>query len=89
MKSYDEMILKLVSKGKISFFPTKGRIVKAVEAWVASLSEKEKDKEIVRIDKPPVKVKDVPKALAEDKDFRKFWVRKSRAYYNEFLRGKA
>ena len=88
MKAYDEMILNIVPKGKAPLLLTTTKIIKAVKAWIATLSEEEKDKQIIRLSKPPIKVRDFPKAIAEDKSFREFWVKKSIAYYNEFLKGK-
>lgn len=90
MKPYDQMILQIAPRAKVPFLLTKGKIIKAAETWIASLSEEEKDRQIIRLDgKPPVRVRDIPKTLAEDKDFRRFWIKKSVAYYNQFLRRKA
>lgn len=90
MNAYDEMVLKIVVlKGKEPLLLATAKIVEAVQQYVDTLSEEEKDRELVRLGgKPPIKVRDFPKAIAEDKSFQEFWVRKSIAYYNEFLRGK-
>lgn len=87
MNAYDEMVLKIVvPKGKKPLPLATAKIAEAVQQYVDTLSEEEKDRELVRLGKPPIKVRDFPKAIAEDKSFREFWVRKSIAYYNEFLK---
>ena len=86
MNAYDEMVLKIV--GKKPLLLATAKIAEAVQQYVDTLSEEEKDRELVRLGgKPPIKVKDFPKAIAEDKSFCEFWVRKSISYYNEFLMG--
>jgi len=89
MSAYDEMVLKIVQKGKKPLFLATAKIVEAVQQYVDTLSEEEKDRELVRFGgNPPIKVRDFPRAIVEDKSFQEFWVRKSIAYYNEFLREK-
>lgn len=89
MNAYEIMVTQIATRQKLPFFllPKSG-IIKPVESWIATLTEEEKNQEIVRMDgKPPIKVRDIPKVLAEDKDFREFWKKKSIAYYDEFLKG--